>query len=326
MQFSNFPRAVLLLGALLLPMLAPAQTVIEGRGDSAALRAIGNEAALRLQSTERRRVKLSMQSTVSAIEAVAKGEAEIALSARGPHALKEDELTLTFRPVAWDAIVLATHVSNPTPDLSLTQLRDIYLGKILRWDEVGGPARAINLYAVAGPLDGVEFGLRSALFSAGHRPVAASRWYLNTEQLEAALAIDPSGLGVTTLSNIRDNNKVRALRIQGVVPTPDTLRSGEYLLATPYYLVQRRDQPASDIATRFLQLIESPASADWLRARKLLPIRDAEPLAATFATRDAQLRDLLKVQLPASPAAAVTTALPEVAPAAEVTPTPQARL
>lgn len=303
---------------LLLAACAPvhAQNIIEGRADSISLRAFGTESSRLFQVSEQRRVRLSALSTVSAIEAVARGEVEIALAARGPHALKPDEAVLDFYPVAWEALTLITHPGNPTPSLSLRQIRDIYLGKITRWDQVGGPPRAINLYSVAGPLDGAEFSLRRALFGAGHRPVAATRWYLNTEQLEAAIAIDPSAIGVSALSNTFANKKLRAIRVEGVTPLLKTIRSGEYLLTTPLYFVHRGDLIPSEVAMHYVRFLESPATATWLKRRKLLPIREARLLTQTFAVREQRLLELLKKEPGPGDGAAVTTPLPEATPAA----------
>lgn len=317
MRSSLFPRLLSL--PLLLWLLAgpaSAQNLIEGRADSISLRAFGEESARLFQASEQRRVRLSALSTVSAIEAVARGDAEIALAARGPHALKADEASLDFYAVAWEALALVTHPGNPTPSLSLRQIRDIYLGKITRWDQVGGPPRPINLYAVAGPLDGAEYGLRRALFGAGHRPVAATRWYLNTEQLEAAIAIDPSGLGVSALSNVFQNKKLRMIKVEGVTPLLKTIRSGEYLLTTPLYFVHRGDLIPSEVAMRYVRFLESPTTASWLKRRKLLPIREARLLNETFAIRERRLLELLAKEPAPAPGAASTTPLAEPAPVA----------
>jgi phosphate transport system substrate-binding protein len=324
MRSIPFPQTVGLLVLLLLASLPlRAQNIIEGRADSATLRAFGNESTRLFQTAEQRRVRLSMLSTVSAIEAVAKGEAEIALSARGPHALKPDETGLDFHAIAWEALALVVHPGNQTPNLSLRQLRDIYLGKITRWDQVGGPPAAINLYAVAGPLDGIEYGLRRALFGAGHRPVAATRWYLNTEQLEAAVTIDPYGLGVAGLSNVRGNAKLKTLRIEGALPQLKTVRSGEYLLVTPLYLVHRGDLIPTTVAMRYARFLGMPTINSWLESRELLPVGEARLLNQTFTDREQRLLALLKtepaVATPAAPAA-VTTPLPEDAPAAAPVP------
>ncbi|HRT97765.1 MAG TPA: PstS family phosphate ABC transporter substrate-binding protein, partial [Planctomycetota bacterium] len=41
--------------------------------------------------------------------------------------------------VAMDGIAIIVHPSNPIKALTLAQVKDIYLGKVKRWSDVGGP-------------------------------------------------------------------------------------------------------------------------------------------------------------------------------------------
>jgi phosphate transport system substrate-binding protein len=51
---------------------------------------------------------------------------------------KERNLTLKQIPVAIDGIVFFVHPQVPVEELSINQLRDIFLGKITNWQQVGG--------------------------------------------------------------------------------------------------------------------------------------------------------------------------------------------
>src|SRR5262249_38784792 len=153
--------------------------------------------------------RVEAYNTVSAIEAVAKGEVEAAVSARGADLANPLETDLAFTPVAWDALAVVTFPSNPVRSIGLNELHDVLTGKIKDWKELGGNPGAINLYAVAGPFDGVEFALRRLVLGNGRAGTAAQRWYVNTVQLEAAVAIDPAGLGVSLLSDVADNKQLR---------------------------------------------------------------------------------------------------------------------
>jgi hypothetical protein len=155
----------------------------------------------------------------SAIEAVAKGEVEAAVSARGADPENPLETELKFTPVAWDALALVVFPGNPVRSIGVEQLHDVLAGKIKDWNELGGKPGAINLYAVAGPFDGVEFALRRLVLGNGRAGTAAQRWYVNTVQLEAAVAIDPMGLGVSILSDVAANNELRVLAIDNVAPS-----------------------------------------------------------------------------------------------------------
>jgi phosphate transport system substrate-binding protein len=56
-------------------------------------------------------------------------------------------LTLKEVPVAIDGIAIAVHPDLPVSGLTITQLKDIYTGKISNWRQVGGPNLAIIPYS-----------------------------------------------------------------------------------------------------------------------------------------------------------------------------------
>lgn len=56
-------------------------------------------------------------------------------------------LTLKEVPVAIDGIAIAVHPDLPVSGLTITQLKDIYTGKIRNWRQVGGPNLAIIPYS-----------------------------------------------------------------------------------------------------------------------------------------------------------------------------------
>ncbi len=295
-----------------------AQVVIDARGDAASIRALGNDTAASFLLQQKITLKLSELSTISAIEAVADGSAAMALSARAMHVGNAKEATLEFVPIAWEAIVPITHPGNPVTNITLRQLRDIYSGRIKNWSEIGGRPGPIHLNAVAGPMDGVEYGLRKALFGRGHIPVAAERWYLNTLQLEAGIAIDPNALAVSTLSNVLANLKLKRLSVEGVPATRSNIKQGEYLLVTPIYLVHRPGESITGPVARYLSFLRTDRPSRLaMQRKKLLPIREADLLNEIFALREQKILTMLEAP-PPLPAANVAATPPA---AIETTPT-----
>jgi hypothetical protein len=158
-------------------------------------------------------------------------------------------------------------------------------------------------------MDGIEYGLRKALFGRGHIPVAAERWYLNTLQLEAAIAIDPNGLAVSGLSNVLNNPKLKRLRLEGVVATRSNVKQGEYLLVAPIHVVHRAGEGATSPVGRYLSFLRSDRAARLaMQRKKLLPMREAHMLNKNFATREQRLLAILAV--PPTPAPTAATAAP----------------
>ncbi len=271
-----------------------AQSTLPLRADSVSLRALGRDSAVLLQQGAKITLQLQELSTISAIEAVAAGSADAALSSRGQHALNPKEAGLVFEPLAWDGIVAIVHPGNPVVGVSLRDLRDIYAGKIKSWEQIGGRAQPIHLNVVAGPLDGIEYGLRRALFGRGQAAIAAERWYLNTEQLEASIAIDPNGLAVSALSSAAANPRVKRLQLEGVSASPATLQNLEYLLVTPIYLVHRPGAETEPAIASFRALLQTPGFiARAMTAHSLLPVTAAESLNEAFAVREQKLLALL---------------------------------
>jgi len=52
-------------------------------------------------------------------------------------------ITLQEIPVAMESVAVATHPDLPISGLTLTQLADIYTGKVTNWSQVGGPNLAV---------------------------------------------------------------------------------------------------------------------------------------------------------------------------------------
>lgn len=286
--------------------------------------------------------------TMSALEAVASGEAAVAASARPGDDAFESERALRFVPVAWDALVLVVFPKNPVASLSLVQLRDVLAGRITDWRELGGKPGLINLYTVAAPYDGVEYSLKRLVFGSPRSQFAAKRWYLNTERLEEAVSIDPAGLGVSLYADVVDNPGVKMLAIEGTAPSPAAVADGSYVLATPLYLAVLADTARSLEGQRFIEFLDEDSDAHKrLAARHLLIGPQAQALAQTAPQREAFLADRLGYELsealaavaplpppPAKPGPAnalradngpVTRPLPALAPAAKAQSQPVAQ-
>ncbi len=289
------------------------------KSDHVTARAFGDDGGKAWAALANDQVNLNPFGTVSALDDLGQGRVDIALSARG--AATPAEEALRYTPIAWDAVVLIVHPSSPVTALSMVQLRDIYAGRVRNWVDVGGADKPINLYAVAGPLDGVEYELRRVLFGNGALNVAAGRWYLNTTQLEDAIAIDPAAMGVTTLSAVHANPKLRMLRIEGVDPSMAALENGTYLLATPLYAVNRADQLETAPASRFAAYLAGPEMVPRLRAKQLVPASEAAAIVAALPERDLRIATLVgrKPPVPPPPPIARTAVNPLPVKAAEST-------
>lgn len=282
------------------------------RGDVATTRGMMEDVAKAWARSGHGKVEVQPFNTASGLDAVAHGSADVAGSAR-PGNGSAQEAGLTFTPVAWDAVVLITHPSNPVSSLSLKQLHDIYYGKITNWNQVGGRSAPIDVVAVASPGDGVEFSLRKLLFGRGNQPVAAPRLYVNTAKLEEAVGLDPKGLGATTLSRVAGNGKVKMIRIDGTAPSAGTVASGSYKLFTPLYLVTNPSSAHAAEAQAFVEFAQGGKAAAMVRQHAAVPYGAGSALAAMDTSRRAQILAAVGAHAVPTPTAAPAPSAPPLA-------------
>ncbi|HET6546252.1 MAG TPA: substrate-binding domain-containing protein [Rhodanobacteraceae bacterium] len=320
---SSFRSGIPFLSALLCVVFAAPADAGAGaansliwRGDIVTARGYMDDLAKLFEKTHKGRITLQPFSTISGLDAVAKGSADLAGSARGRYAKRALEANIDFIPVALDAIVAITYRDNPASNITLAQLRDVYLGKITNWQDLGGKHTPINLYAIAAPLDGVEFSLRALLFRNGDQRVAAPRLYLNTAKLEEGVALDPSGFGLSTLSSSYANQHVKMLSVEGIAPSTAHVADGSYPLFMTLYLGDDAATPNKPEADAFLAFIDTPKARQILRRHQLVPYAEAGNVAALDTARLAHIDTELFAGAPArvvasaapGPVAAPTTA------------------
>jgi phosphate transport system substrate-binding protein len=305
--------SVALIGAGLSTAVMAATQSLTWRGDVVTANGVVKGMAKAWQSSGHGNLEIQSFNTASGLDAVASGAADLAGTARGSSGNAVDS-GLTFTPVAWDGLVLVTSPSNPVSNLTLQQVHDIYYGKITNWKDLGGNDSPIDVFAVASPGDGVEYSLRKLVFGRGSQPVAAPRLYVNTTQLEQSVMLDPRAFGVTTLSSVAGNSKIKMIRIDGTAPNVSTVSSGAYPLFVELYLVTNPSSPNAAAAKEFIDFVQGPKGEAVLRAHSLIPYQGSGLIAM-----DASRRSRILAEVGAH-ASAEPTQIASAAPARPVVP------
>ncbi len=263
---------------------APATTIV-WRGDIVSARGFVNDLVKEYRKEHNGLLTVQTFSTISGLDGVRAGTADIAGVARPMHEKREEERNLVFQPVALDAIVPLVHPRNPVSNLTLAQMRQIYLGRISNWKDLGGPDVPINLYSVAAPLDGVEYSFRRLMYKRGEQRVAAPRLYLNTSKLEEAIAIDPAGLGLSTLSSSYANKGVKMMTVEGRTATTQSIVDGSFPFFVTLYVAHRADAPNIADIEEFVLFLDSPTAHAAMRRHQLVPYVDAGDVHARDGDR-----------------------------------------
>ncbi len=178
------------------------------------------------------------------------GQVDLGLVSLSPPHLAEN---VQLVPIARDAIAIVLHSQNKLADLSLIELRDIFSGRLLNWQEVAGLESSIQ---VVSREDGS--GTRAAFEAMvmDGQPVTPTAMVLpNSQAVIDFVAQNPNAIAYVSSAFVDD--RVYAVPIEGVTPTLENLTSGSYLLTRDLaVVVPKQGKPEVD---KFLEFILAPA-------------------------------------------------------------------
>ena len=209
----------------------------------------------------------------SGITAVSEKRCDIGLSSR---ALKDDEKAqgLTETVLAYDGIAIIVNPANPVNDLSLETIAKIYTGEITNWSEVGGEDGEIVVIgreAGSGTRDGFE-SITGTKDACQYRQELTS-----TGDVIATVAQNPAAIGYASLAAIKDT--VKAVTVDGVAPTEETIKDGTYKVQRPFVLVTKDGVTLSEDAQAFFDYATSPEAAEIIAAAGAVAAADGATAA-----------------------------------------------
>ena len=215
--------------------------------------------------------------STSAIRDVNNGVADLGGTSRYliPNELRESHIELL--PVAWDALAIIVHKDNPLENISLEQVKAIYTGKIRYWSELGGADQKIEVYAHKNKISGNGHTLRELLFSNVDKIINASRMFDSNESLEQALLENPNAIAISDVSSARLQD-VKIVALDGVSPSVDNIKTGEYSLYRPLYLSYKPSSLNIDSVKDFIHYVQSKSGRDVMRSNGIVPYREAMSL------------------------------------------------
>lgn len=202
----------------------------------------------------------------SGITAVSEGRCDIGLSSRS---LKDEEKSqgLTETVLALDGIAVVVNPENPVNDLTVEQIASIYTGEITNWNEVGGSDAEIVIIgreAGSGTRDGFE-SITKTSDNCKYRQELTS-----TGDVITTVSQNPDAIGYASLSAVKDN--VKALNVNGVYPTEETVKDGSYAIQRPFVLVTKTDTKLSAPAQAFFDYVTSDKVADIITGAGVVPV------------------------------------------------------
>jgi len=170
--------------------------------------------------------------------------------------------------VAMDGVCVVVHPSNPVKALTITQVREIYMGKITNWSQVGGADMPIVV---------ISRDTSSGTYETFHNLVMAKKdmapavEYVNSNpQAHARVKTTTGAIGYVGLGFVDRN--VRALKIDDVEPTKRTIAGGTYPVARPLYMFTNGYPKLGSLTHKFCTFYLTEKGQELVETKGFVPL------------------------------------------------------
>ncbi len=184
------------------------------------------------------------------IKGVNSKEVELGSGCREALETSKDEKDVESIQIAWGALSFIVNPKNKIDNLTTKQIKDILIGRITNWKEVGGDDKPIHLIVRESKKSGVGLSAREVLFknvdedfySKAKRVKSSGFVREEVAKDEGAFAID------NTMSSSRHKG-IKMLKVDGIEPTKKNILSGKYKMRQALYLYLPKNP--SKLATKY---------------------------------------------------------------------------
>ena len=165
---------------------------------------------------------------------------------------------------AKDGLAILVHPDNPINNLTLEQVRDIYSGKTDNWSLLNGLKSKIHVFTRE-----EGSGTRSSFESLvmGKTEIMARAMVQDSNGVVRQLvADDPNAIGFISLGLV--DKTVKAVELNGVMPTREHVIDGSYGLSRPFLFLTLKEP--SGLVKDFIDFTLSEKGRELLNAEGLV--------------------------------------------------------
>lgn len=192
------------------------------------------------------------------------GSLDIGLSSR---ALKDGETGVSATVIALDGIGIIVNNANTVEDLTTDQIAAIATGEVTNWKEVGGPDAEIVMIgreAGSGTRDGFESILKVSDQCKYAQELTA------TGAVIAAVQANENAIGYASLAALDDS--VKALKVNGIACTEETVKDGSYTVQRPFVFVTKDGAEQTPAVKAFIDFATSADAASLISNAGAVPV------------------------------------------------------
>lgn len=172
--------------------------------------------------------------------------------------------------IALDGLPILVHPSNPVKGLKLEEIREIYLGNIKNWKEVGGINKKIVIISRdtnSGTYETFEQLVMKKAKISKNAEYVGSNGAIRQRVQSTVGAIGFAGLGFV-------DKTVKALEVNGVYPKALTVQSGKYPISRVLYMYTNKYPTLGTPLYQFLTIHLTKEGQEIVEEIGFVPVTD----------------------------------------------------
>ncbi|WAM33855.1 phosphate ABC transporter substrate-binding protein PstS family protein [Caldicellulosiruptor morganii] len=139
--------------------------------------------------------------------------------------------------IAADGIAVIVHRTNPVPNLTIDQIRDIFSGKIKNWKDVGGKNSPI-VVVTREEGSGTRGAFEEIVMGKNARITDSAIVQPSTGAVKTTVSQDENAIGFISIGAM--DSTVKGIKVDGVEPTEKNVKLGKYKIKRPFlFLVSK---------------------------------------------------------------------------------------
>ncbi len=205
--------------------------------------------------------------------ALVDGRCDIAIMSRFMKAKEfkkavENDIYPVAHVVAMDGVCVVVHPSNPIHELTTAQVRDIYMGNIINWKQLGGAD--LDIVAISRDTSSGTYETFHKLVMKKEEMAAGVEYVNSNPQAHARVKTTQGGIGYVGIGFLDSN--VKALKLDGIMPSRQTIASGAFPVARPLFMFTNGYPKLGSMTHKFCAFYLSEMGQEIIEAKGFVPV------------------------------------------------------
>jgi phosphate transport system substrate-binding protein len=170
--------------------------------------------------------------------------------------------------VAMDGVCVVVHPSNPVTELTRDQIRAVYKGEITNWKELGGADMPI--VAISRDTESGTYETFNGLIMQKEKMAGAVEYVNSNPQAYARVKNTTGAIGYVGFGFLDDG--VKALKVDSVTPSRDTIVSGVYPVSRPLYMFTNKYPKLGSMTHKFVTYHLTETGQDLIESKGFVAV------------------------------------------------------